>query len=152
LPLRTEQQHAETIEYNRQHDPDFHKPADKLPYGVFVCDDKNQTQVLFDYSYRPMWKRSGENPAVRADPHEWFDWSEVFWFYDHSLRPDNCPRLAEATAAVLNEFVSGGLLYVRRWQRARPDLVAGTLIGKIVERVRTDSKSGLKVIENMEVN
>jgi hypothetical protein len=155
------------IAHNRQHDPDFHKPPDELPYGVFICDDENQTQILFDYSYRPMWKRCGENPAVRADPTAWFDWCEVYWLYDRSLIPlpknyDLSPRnrssntearlcLREALVIVLAEFVSGGTPLVRQWRQRRPDL-AGTLIGKVVQRLRTDPKSGLKVIENLEVN
>jgi hypothetical protein len=141
-PLRTKQQHAEHVQDMLKEDPEFFQRAadNDIPYGVWLCDD--QTEVLFDYQYRPIWKRCGENPAVRADPTEWFDWSEVYWFYDHSLRPDNCPRLAKTTALVLDEFVSGGPLYVRRW---RPSF-AGKLMGKMVGRVYW--RHGMQVIEN----
>jgi hypothetical protein len=148
-PLKTEAEHIAMIEYNRENDPDFHEPPDKLPYGVFLVDDENQTQVLFDYDYRPIWKRHGESPAVPADPNEWINWDGVFWFWDSTLVPGNSPRLAAATAAVLDEFIRGGPLYVRRWYPVRPSL-AGTFLGTVVQRVRTDLRSGLKIIVNME--
>jgi hypothetical protein len=115
-PLRNEQQHAEYVQHIMQSDPAFFQRVDDLPYGAWLCDDAEQTQVLFDSHYRPIWKRHGGSVAMRADPAEWFEWHEVYWLYDRSLPPEDSEHLRDTLALVVEEFVEGRSLWVRRWQ------------------------------------
>jgi hypothetical protein len=118
-PLHTEQDHAKAV----QRDPEFFKHTYDDPYGVFICNDG--TQVLFDFEYRPIWKRLDVGAASRADPAEWVDWIKVYWLHDHDLLPEYSAALRQALALVVDEFVAGRGLWVRRWEpRYAGELVA----------------------------
>jgi hypothetical protein len=83
--------------------------------------------------------------ARRCDPTEYLDWIAVYWLYDHSLLPEDSPLLTASLALIEEMFVSGDGLLVRRWcpDPVKADTVQG---GKAVQRVRTDPRSGFKVV------
>jgi hypothetical protein len=90
--------------------------AGDIPYGCWICEDG--TQILFDREYRPMWKRPGEcQPATRADPNEWIDWVMMYSLHDDAPQPRHSKRLRYLLGLVVEEFITGGPLYVREWRK-----------------------------------
>ena|SRR5216684_1843677 len=123
--LRTESEHVEFTQAN----PELFKCADDVPYGVFVMQDGSQ--ILFDDSYRPIWKRPGERTiATRADPAEWFDWVWVYWLHDNWLHPIHNEHLRDMLLLIVEEFCSGGPLYVRQWKQPPKVQYAGELVAR----------------------
>jgi hypothetical protein len=136
-PVRTEAEHNEINAYNRLHDPDFNEPPNyDMPYGVKLVDDENETQVLFDYSYKLTWTRSGHGgPAVRVDdPHQYLDWVGCYWFFDRSETPPwKNDYLREQLVLITENFCAGGPLLVRRW-KPEPQRRMSPYVGVMVAR------------------
>jgi hypothetical protein len=135
-PVQTKEQHDAIVKYNRTHDPDFYKLPDyDMPYGVWICDDENRTEVLFDYGYHPIWKRSGKGgKAVRAKPHAYVDWIGCYWLWDRcEIPPWKNDYLHEQLLLITEIFREGGPLLVRRW-KPEPPRRTSPYVGEMVAR------------------
>jgi len=116
--------HADLVKHN----PWNFERAGFYPYGVRVCDDGSQ--VMFDRSYRPMWSRPGERTiATRADPAQWIEWVGMYFFHDDRPAPEHSKVMQECLIHVMQQFIGGGPLIVRRWKNERP-----AYMGELVAR------------------
>jgi hypothetical protein len=132
-PLMNEQQHRAMVQSWLDNKPEHYQRTDDLPYFVGIMEDGEE--ILFDYSWRPMWKRQGEgHRAVRCDPKDFYEWFSIFYLYDRLLDPlpknfewkrKNLSTNTKARAhlrkmllLVLEEFCNGGPLFVRQWRPA----------------------------------
>jgi hypothetical protein len=144
-PLLNEQQHAEMVESWLANEPEHFHKTDDVPYGVFITESGEE--ILFDSSYRPMWRRPGEGyRATRCDPTDFIDWFSVYWLHDNSLTPlekdfDWKRNISSNTKArlflrnqltiIMSEFIDGGELLVRTARSNNPvPQFAGNLISR----------------------
>jgi hypothetical protein len=133
-PLMNEAQHKAMVQSWIDSEPQHFQHTDDIPYYVGIMEDG--TEILFDYSYRPMWKRRGEgHVAVRCDPKDFYEWYVRYYLYDRLLEPlpkdfewkrNNISPNTKARAhlrqqleLIMSIFVDGGPLLVAEW-RQRP--------------------------------
>lgn len=88
---------------------DIEKMLATLPYGCWVCVDGRV--VLFNRNYSPIWERLPDGTVQRANPQEWIDWTDQFWFGLGSARYEKSSR--EAYRQVLRDFFAGKPLIVK---------------------------------------
>jgi hypothetical protein len=56
-------------------------------------------------------------PATRAGPNEWIDWVMMYSLHDDAPQPRHSKRLRYLLGLVVEEFITGGPLYVREWRK-----------------------------------
>ena len=100
------------------------------PYGVWVCEDSEE--VMFSRGYAPMWRRYPGQPATRDNPSRWVKWRMMYALHDDKPTPEHSKRLRETLQVIVEEFKSGGPLYVRDWEgRRHVPRWAGELIARV---------------------
>ena len=80
-----------------------------IPYGIRTCADG--TQILFNRSYRPIWRREPGQSAKPAQIDDRVAWTKQEWFFDDGNPPwGNGPgskKAIDRCEAVLMEWGVG---------------------------------------------